>query len=277
MKYNVTRKTLPFSRHFRMMRGDPHDRRQGHQRGHVYFIGSLIVAAGLSVMTAPYGGGARAEEFNLPEGPGRSLVYARCRTCHDLQYVIESKGMTAGAWDGLLDDMEGFGVELTPEEREKILAYLSAYMGDKPPPKPVEDTVASDQKANGAELFADNCTSCHQEDAKGVEDTFPPLAENTDLFLARDFPAKVLIHGMSGTIAVNGSVYEGEMPSFAHLSDQEIATIVNYLRQNFGNAEAARKNGMAPLTAVDIKAARQKELSPEDVLAYRAKLGGKTR
>lgn len=239
-------------------------------------LGGITLAAGLTPMAPFDGGSASAEEFNLPQGPGRSLVYARCRTCHDLQYVIESKGMTASAWDGLLDDMEGFGVELTPEERQTILGYLSAYMGDKPPPKPAEGEPENGQQADGAALFAENCTSCHQEDAQGIEDTFPPLANNSDLFLARDFPIKVLLFGMSGSISVNGAAFEGEMPSFAHLSDRDIAAVIDYLRHNFGNEKNAHSSDMPMLKASDVKTARQEELSPEDVLAYRAKLGGKT-
>jgi len=215
----------------------------------------------------------QAGEFKLPDGPGRALVYAKCRTCHDLQYVIESKGMTADAWDGLLSDMEGFGVELTSDEYDRILTYMSTYMSDKPAPA-APATDATVETVDGGSVFAENCTSCHQEDAQGIEETFPPLAQNNDLFLSTYFPARVLINGMSGAITVNGKPFEGEMPSFAHLSDAEIAAVVNYLRDNFGNHASAHPNidQLKPETVADI---RQTEMSPQQILALRNSLKDK--
>ena len=214
-----------------------------------------------------------AAEFVLPEGPNRGLIYAKCRVCHDLQYVEESKGLTPDAWDGLLDDMEGFGVELTAAERKKILTYLSTYMSSNPPPAPA--TVSLSQPGagvvNGKDVFLENCSACHQENAKGIEGNFPPLAGNADLFLSRDFPAKVILNGMTGAIKVGGASYEGEMPSFAHLPDDKIAAVINYLRKNLGNS-ALDKNNMATLTPADVQAVRTKSATPAEVLAYRASL-----
>jgi len=213
---------------------------------------------------------ASAAAFKLPEGPNRALIYAKCRTCHDLQYVVESKGMSASSWDGLIDDMEGFGVDLSADERKKILTYLQTYMGDTPPPAPTT-TASAPAAIDGAAVFSDNCTACHQEDAKGIEGTFPPLAANSDLFLARRFPAKVLLNGMTGALRIKGAPFEGEMPSFDHLSDGEIAAVINYLRTNFGNAELAPKD-MAPLSADDIAKLRETPMEPDKVLQYRRSL-----
>lgn len=227
---------------------------------------ALAAAALTATIPAP----VHSAEFNLPEGPNRALVYAKCRTCHDLQYVVESKGLSAAAWDGLLSDMEGFGVELTEDEYRKILTYLSTYMGDKPAPKAPAATAAA-QPADGATLFAENCTSCHQEDAKGIEETFPPLAGNDDLFLSAEFPALVLLNGMSGNITVNGQEYEGDMPPFGHLSDAEIAALVTYLRNSFGNDAKAHPD-IPALSAKMVAALRDKPMEPDQVLAFRASL-----
>ncbi len=217
---------------------------------------------------------AHAAEIQLPEGPDRALVYAKCRTCHDLQYVVESKGLSQPMWDGILDDMESFGVEISADERERILGYLSTYMGDKPAPAaPSSDAAANGQgqSVDGAAVFAENCTSCHQEDARGIEGTFPSLAQNPDLFLSADFPALVVLNGMSGTITVNGDEIEGEMPPFGHLSDAEIAAVVNYLRNSFGNDAAAHPD-IPELTAQDVAALRRKPMDPDQVLALRDSL-----
>ncbi len=211
---------------------------------------------------------AQGAELSLPEGPDRALVYAKCRTCHDLQYVIESKGMSESGWDGLLSDMEGYGVQLTDDEYRRILTYLSTYMGDKPPPAPAAGAEPSAREVNGGEVFAENCTSCHQENAEGVEGTFPPLANNADLFITADFPARVVLFGMSGTITVNGKSYEGEMPPFDHLSDAEIAAVVNWLRSHFGNDPSAHP-GIPELTPEAVAALRKEPMEPEEVFAFR--------
>jgi len=54
---------------------------------------------------------------------------------------------------------------------------------------------------------------------------------------------------MSGEIKVNGDIYSNEMPSQAFLKDEEIAAVLTYVRQNFGNKANA-------VTAVDVKKAR---------------------
>lgn len=221
---------------------------------------------------------AAAVHIKLPAGPGRDVVYARCRVCHDLEYVIESKGMDRTGWDGLLYSMEEFGVVLTEDEREKVLDYLSTYLGATPPPQEVaaqsEAAGPEADGANGETLFADNCTSCHQSDATGLPGEFPPLAANPDLFLSHDFPVRVVLFGMRGTIATNGGQYNNEMPPFDFLSDAEIAALVNYVRSHFGNEAIAPADG-APLTAGEIAKLRAAPMTPGEVLTYRAAQGGK--
>ncbi len=234
-------------------------------------IGRLVLTA---LLLAGGAGSAPAQNIELPPGPGRALVYGRCRTCHDLQYVEESKGLDAVGWDGILDDMESYGVVLSPEERRKIVDYLATYMGDQPPPAPA--AAASDQPADGAALYAGNCAGCHQENAEGVEETFPPLAGNDDLFLSKDFLARVILHGLSGPITVKGGQYDNEMPAFDHLSDAEIAALVAYLRSHFGNDAAAHPD-LARLTAEDVAVLRAEEAGPEAVRALRDELVGKGR
>jgi len=209
-----------------------------------------------------------AGEFTLPAGPNRDLVYGKCRECHDLQYVVDSKGLTPDAWSGLLDDMESFGVVLTPDDRQKIQTYLVTYMSSNPPPAPSTKAAAP---VDAQQLFIDNCSACHQVNGAGIPGTFPALAKNHDLFLARDFPVMVVLYGMSGKIIANGDAIEGEMPSFGHLTDAQISAILNYVRSHFSNV-ANTPADMAVLTAKDIKAARSVEKTQQQVFSYRASL-----
>jgi mono/diheme cytochrome c family protein len=124
---------------------------------------------------------------------------------------------------------------------------------------------------DGRAIFNVQCTPCHQPDGKGVPGQFPPLAGNTDIFLARDFPARVVLFGMSGKIAVKGRMIDGAMPPLGDiLKDDEIAAVVNYVRGDFGNAALAPK-GMQPLDAATVAGLRRLK-DADQVSAYRKKL-----
>lgn len=84
-----------------------------------------------------------------------------------------------------------------------------------------EDAV--DPQILGAQIYAQNCAACHQGQGEGVEGVYPAIAGNP--FVTGD-PEPVLatvIHGRGG------------MPSFASLSDREIAAVVTHERTSWGN------------------------------------------
>ena len=228
---------------------------------------SLVAGAVGGILFAT---GAFAQNQELPPGPNRELVYGQCRTCHDLQYLVESAGVPRDTWADLLDSMKQYGLRLAPDQRAKILDYLATYLGPNPPPKTAA-APAAPAKVDGATVFKDQCTACHQENAQGVEDAFPPLAHNADLFLSRDYPARVLLFGLSGKIEVNGKSFDSAMPPLDVLSDAQIAAVVNYVRDNFGNAELRPKD-MAPVDAATVKALRSKKLTAEQIYAERTQL-----
>jgi mono/diheme cytochrome c family protein len=193
----------------------------------------IACIAGFTLLAA---GAQAADNLQLPPGPNRDLVYGQCRTCHDLQYLIESAGVPRAAWGDLLDDMKQYGLRLTPDQRAKILDYLGTYLGPNPPPKTAVATAAP-ATVDGATVFKDQCTACHQPDGQGVAGQFPPLAHNADIFLSADYPVHVLLYGLSGKIEVNGKTFHSAMPPLGDvLDDAQIAAVVNYVRENLGNA-----------------------------------------
>jgi mono/diheme cytochrome c family protein len=127
---------------------------------------------------------------------------------------------------------------------------------------------------DGRAVFTAQCIACHQQDGKGVPGQFPPLAGNSDIFLARDFPARVVLFGMSGKITVKGQTIDGAMPPLGEvLKDEEIAAVVNYVRGAFGNDKLAPKGpkAMAPLDAATVAVLRRLK-DADQVHAYRGKL-----
>jgi mono/diheme cytochrome c family protein len=232
----------------------------------------LIVACALAKTSLA----VAADRFNLPVGPGRELVYGHCQTCHDLQSVVDSAGIRRGAWDAVLDNMRGFGLRISEQQRAKILDYLGSYLGPNPPPAEpataaAETGAAGGAPVDGAQVFDDTCIACHGADGMGKPGKFPPLAGNRDLFLAREFPAVVALNGIEGPIEVDGMAFANLMPPFDFLSDEEIAAVLRYVRSSWGN-DAIRPSGFADLTAADVAALRAKPMSTTEVQAYRRSL-----
>ena len=66
-------------------------------------------------------------QVTLPEGPNRELVSRACSTCHDLGMVTGAARSREG-WDGTIDDMISYGMNITPAERRLVLEYLATYL-----------------------------------------------------------------------------------------------------------------------------------------------------
>lgn len=209
-----------------------------------------------------------AGTITLPDGPGRALVYGTCQTCHDLQYLKESAGIGRDDWSSILDAMHSYGMRIPADREAKILDYLATYLGDQPPPAAAASTAAA-PPADGKQIFAEQCSACHQPTGQGVAGNFPPLAGNPDLFHDRAMPVHVVLGGLAGPITVKGQTYTGEMPSFAHLSDAEIAAVLNYVRGAWGNAKL-RPAGMAPIDAATVAAVRATSPTAAAAHDYRA-------
>lgn len=88
------------------------------------------------------------------------------------------------------------------------------------------------QLAAGAGVYEMNCAQCHV-DGKGGP-TAPALI-GTEIVKG---PAKVIVEvvlkGQSGKVLVDGKPFNGQMPAFDYLTDEEIVSVVAYIRKQFG-------------------------------------------
>lgn len=124
---------------------------------------------------------------------------------------------------------------------------------------------------DGAVAFG-TCAACHQSNGAGVPGAFPPLAGHAAELYQADptYMVDVVLYGLTGQIQVEGVSYNGFMPSHEHLSDAEIAAILNHVMTSFGNEDAV--DSFEPYTAEDVEAQRGLELSSSDVHSLRAEL-----
>jgi len=89
--------------------------------------------------------------------------------------------------------------------------------------------------AHGKATFQGTCSTCHQAEGQGLASVFPPLAKSDFLMADKERSIHVVLAGLSGPVTVNGQTYNNVMPSWAHLTDHEIANVLTYVRNSFGN------------------------------------------
>lgn len=98
----------------------------------------------------------------------------------------------------------------------------------------------------GKQLFLTHCSNCHQPDGKGLAKLYPPLAKSD--YLLENIPraACIIKHGKEGSIVVNGVEYNMKMTAIDQLKPLEIAEILTYVSNSWGN-----KKGFIEVHEVD--------------------------
>lgn len=132
------------------------------------------------------------------------------------------------------------------------LAAFTAFAGAAEPAAPAAPAAA--QLEAGKAVYMRVCFACHQATGLGLPPAFPPLA-GSDIVTAPD-PTKIIrivLHGLQGPITVKGVVYNSMMPPHAaQLKDAEIADVLTYVRNTWGNKAApVAADAVAKLRASD--------------------------
>jgi len=135
-----------------------------------------------------------------------------------------------------------------------IHAYETAvaHLSDMPVKKVKEVAEKSALKGTDLELFnigkaiyakEGYCTTCHQADGKGLTASgFPPLAGTPWVVGNEERAIKIVLKGLLGPIEVNGKKYPGQVPMTPFeglLNDKEVAAVLTYVRNSFGNKAPA--------------------------------------
>jgi mono/diheme cytochrome c family protein len=102
---------------------------------------------------------------------------------------------------------------------------------------------AVDPRVLGKRVFAANCQPCHQENGLGLPGQFPPLAAS-EWVLASGHSrlVRLVLDGIQGPIEVKGQSYNGAMPPWRDvLNDEQTAAVLTYIRSEWGNQAEAVK------------------------------------
>ncbi|WP_029037043.1 c-type cytochrome [Salinimicrobium xinjiangense] len=88
--------------------------------------------------------------------------------------------------------------------------------------------------SRGAGLYNNFCASCHLAGGEGIQGVFPPVKDSDWLKNKQKESIHAVKFGLKGPIKVNGVEYDNLMPALG-LSNQEIADIMNYINNAWGN------------------------------------------
>jgi mono/diheme cytochrome c family protein/glucose/arabinose dehydrogenase len=116
---------------------------------------------------------------------------------------------------------------------KRVLARLE-WPGKPAPVVEVAPLTADEQKrfAAGAEIYKSLCVGCHQPDGQGKEKMAPPLVQSRYAIGDSGAPARILLAGKEGPV--------GLMPPLGGaLSDEQIASVLTYVRREWGNTGSA--------------------------------------
>ena len=122
----------------------------------------------------------------------------------------------------------------------------SSYLGDRAQANMAAVSTATAAAAKGAltleqqvqagqALFTGTCSVCHQANGEGLPGVFPPLAKSDLLASDPKRAVAIVLKGLSGPVTVNGKEYNSVMPPMNQLNDDEVANIVTYVLNSWGN------------------------------------------
>lgn len=127
--------------------------------------------------------------------------------------------------------------------REKVMSALNQFTwpGAKLPDTLTQNaaplTPEQEQRVSvGQQLYTMACAACHQPHGGGVPGIAPPLAGSEWVSGPPERLIRIVLNGLYGPIQVNGQTWNLSMPTFGTYTDEEVASVLSYVRRAWGNA-----------------------------------------
>jgi len=92
---------------------------------------------------------------------------------------------------------------------------------------------------DGKQVYNQYCLSCHQADGMGVPNMNPPLTNTSYVKGDKTRLIKVILNGFVQNVDIDGESYSNNMPPHNFLSDRQIADVLTFVRNGFGNNASA--------------------------------------
>jgi mono/diheme cytochrome c family protein len=158
----------------------------------------------------------------------------------DIANYLKTGHSPTSSATGLMAEMIN---DSTSHMNDADLKAIATYLKDQPGQSSTQvDAIAPNQSAItiGAQIYADECSGCHAADGKGSAGLFPPLRRSA--LVQQTDPTSLLHVVLRGarSVATDGAPTAAAMPQFAWLlKDEEIAAVLTYIRNSWGNAAPA--------------------------------------
>jgi mono/diheme cytochrome c family protein len=101
----------------------------------------------------------------------------------------------------------------------------------------------------GREVYTNTCLPCHMADGGGVPRMNPPLTGTTYVLGDKTKLIGIVLNGFSEDVEIDGQRYANTMPPQTQLTDAQVADVLTYVRNSFGNKASA-------VTLAEVKAVR---------------------
>lgn len=99
----------------------------------------------------------------------------------------------------------------------------------------IPDQSLKESIKRGKEVYTLFCQNCHMEDGNGTPEINPPVAKADYIKKPARTLIDIILKGQSGEVIVNGKKYNTIMPPQEYLTDIQIADVLNYVRNSWGN------------------------------------------
>lgn len=162
-----------------------------------------------------------------------------------LKTGLSEKG---GAIGPMADVVRNSTQYMTDTDLNAVAVYLASLPA--PAVSSNQPLVEARDYALGQEIYTQHCDSCHGQQGQGVKGIYPVLAGNPTVTEPTGINAirSVLLGGFSVATKDNPEPYS--MPPFAaQLNSKDVAAVVNYIRQSWGN-------NATPVLATEVAKAR---------------------
>jgi len=143
------------------------------------------------------------------------------------------------------------GLAWVPQEKKqtKPTTQTKTSTQTKPKPQTQQQNTLAASKQRGSTAYTTYCLACHQADGAGVPRMNPPLIKTPYVLGDKKKLIGIVLKGLNDGVEIDGETYSNPMPQQDFLKDQEIADILTYVRNSFGNKASM-------VTVTDVKGVR---------------------
>ena len=180
-------------------------------------------------------GGSAGEHWYAPSLTGDVRAGIGDWSIADIVEYLKTGSNAKSASAGTMTDVVKNSTQyLTDADLKAIAVYLKDVPASSNEPQ--APVLTGDVMARGEALYLDNCTGCHMHDGGGVAKVFPPLKRSAAIQAREPGTVVHVVLGGEKMAATPVKPSGLTMPGFAEkLDDQQIADVVNYIRNAWGN------------------------------------------